>query len=850
MANLTSPGDISSDYHDNAQFNFASGAAAGGRLGKDDAKDGGWQTAAVDETGWNKLFPYQFVLLEKGNADYTIVSGQVFTLPVPPQALSISTPFAITGSVTLGGYLEEHNGAPIRNISIRGTTGVAMARGTPPQTQSFGLGGAIFAGTLNGLNQVAGSINTAVGGSQSKPNLISDADDIKSTTGSLNGRTGYFQFMMLRNFLEAYVNLKKSRAGQKYRLALAIWKDKEFYLVTPLSFELMRDSTSPLEYTYSIQLKAWRRWVPNQNRPSQSTHAPVVRNANALAQVLSRVQAGRRALQGLKSVLTGFRADVDTVLFGPIRELGLYVKDTIGVGLALADLPVNIIKDAKHSILQAASVTNDFDAFRRGVNSSPGQVQAEVQDIGRRLRNLSAISGIAATGADPVPPVGVSRQAENTGSLGADEADPANKLFDDPDVNPDFFASVTVGSLNLKPVVAKRIVEERRRVQLMTRLDFEQRRDAIIKLAADYADSIGVGNSTYSTVFNRGVPASTRTPTDDDWDILFQLNNVALEFNRMAASTAVDDRQRLTAMEYIAGQASRSGIDFTVPQSAFSVPFPYGATLEVLSARYLGTPDRWHEIATLNSLRAPWVDEEGFKRSLLVNGAGNDIQITDISGVVVGQPVWISSTNQIREKRRVTAIRSLSPSVHVVSLDGDPDLSRFTTAASAEIFSFLPGTVNSLQLIYIPSPTPPPGVDLEPRPNPSIDEFEQLLKVGGVDLLLTESGDLAVTKDGDCRLAQGLANIIQRVRLALDTPLKSMMRHPDFGFGIEVGSSTADVSAESILRAARATFAGDPTFSGIISASIQKSGPSLSIGMNVGVNGYSQLVPLTFRVRR
>lgn len=836
------------DSRDNDRYNAKSGV--GGVLVNEHTDDPFWQSATVQEVNWNKSFPFQFVLLEKGDKDYTIKKGHNFTLPIPPQALSISTPFAITGTVTLGGFIEEHNGAPIRNITLQGTTGVMPARGTPKQSQSFGAAGAIFGGTIQGVSQVAAAAIQAGGpGAFNAPNLIT-SDDLD---GDLKHTSGYFQFMMLRSYLEHYVALKKTKDGQRYRLAFAIWKDHEFYLVQPVSFDMQRSAASPLEYTYSIALRAWRRWVPNQNRPPEIEYAPAARDSNKLTQILQRAQAGRRALQGLKSTLTGFRADVDAVVFGPIRELGLYVKDALGVGLTAIDLPLNIVRDFKDAILQSTSVVSDIGAIQSAAKSLPTNVRANFNEVAARLTNLSVIAGVASTVTNPPPSDNQTASSKQglTGApgLGAHETDPANGIFDDPDKHPDFFNNLQVGSLKLKPAVQKKIAAEKIRIRNLTRVDFEKKRDAIVKLASDYADTVGAGSATYARTFSRGQIQTNRTPTDDDWEIIFRLNSLAMEFNRLAASTATDDAHRLTAMEYVAGQATRAGIAFKVPQSAYAVPFPYGSTLEVLSRRYLGTPDRWHEIATMNDLRAPWVDEEGFTQPLLVNGSGNDIQVTDISHLVIGQSVWISSNNVPRQRRRVTSIRPLSPTLAVVGLDGDGNLSAFTTSAQAEIFSFLPGTVNSLQLIYIPSNAAAP-VDLEPRPNTNIDEFAQLLKVGGVDLLLTESGDLAITRDGDCRLAQGLANIVQRVRLALDTPLGSMMRHADYGFGVQAGTSTADVTAAGILRAARATFAGDPTFTGILGASISKTGPALSIGLNVGIAGYSKLIPLSFKVSR
>ena len=87
-----------------------------------------WDVAATQDlqANWDKVFPYQLIILKKnskGTYDQ-LGNDEVFTLPIPPHALTISTPFAINTSVTMGGILEEHNGAPIRNISLAGTTGV------------------------------------------------------------------------------------------------------------------------------------------------------------------------------------------------------------------------------------------------------------------------------------------------------------------------------------------------------------------------------------------------------------------------------------------------------------------------------------------------------------------------------------------------------------------------------------------------------------------------------------------------------------------------------------------------------------------------------------------------------
>ncbi len=791
-----------------------------------------WDYAEIDETHWNKSFPYQLVVLKKQGNRYD--TTDTFTLPINPTELSISSPFAITTSVTLGGIVEEHNGSPIKIISIQGSTGFFPFKGSPDTAQS--LSGAIIGGTLQGVNLIQGSAKQIVSGGNNilPPNLVKDNE--------LNRGTGYFQFMLLRNFLEAYANLKKTAEGRDYRLAFMIWKDSESWLVSPMSFDLKRTASSAMEYMYSIQLKAWNRYsLDKENAPKPFEHKPVVRNPNALASALNSFRAARGVLVGVKDVITGFRADVDHTLFLPLRETGMFIKDFLGIGLTAGDLPHEILLDAKNAIVEfigGRSGDNSFTQFGEAVNA----------DAIRLLKDLGVITGIKETQANPI---GKRQDASiDLADLGPNSAHPANKVFEHPEKYYALFESIQIGSLHLKPSTVKKILEERQRVRSITRLDFENHRDRVISLAADYADFVGAGSSTFSTIYNRPQPVATRTPTDDDWEVLYNLNQVAMEFNRLAASTATDTKNRLTAMEYLAGQAGRSGIPFTVPVSAFTVPFPYGSTLEVLSNKYLGTPDRWHEIAILNNLRPPYVDEVGITLLMLTNGSANSIQVSDGTNLYINQTVWLASSTVAREKRRITGLRSLSSTVWVVDFDGVGDLDKFTAATGAELFTFLPGTANSLQLIYIPSDQPPAEPDFEPKGNETIDEFNTYLQVGGVDLLLTNSGDLAITNDGDCRLSIGLANIVQHVKLVLNIEPGTLLRHPDVGFAVRPGTSTADVSAQDILKAAKSSFANDRTFTGIGAASIVKNGPSMSISLSLGVSGISHFVPVSFVIRQ
>lgn len=786
------------------------------------SKDPMWHRAEIDGTRWNKSYPYQLLILEKTSDGYRRGSGQ-FTLPIPPQALSISTPFAISTTVTLGGVIEEHNGAPIRNISFQGTTGVAPLRGIGETLKQANVLQGIFAGTVNVVPSVIESVSALTG------RQIAQQQTLMDETPDALKATGYYQFRLLQHFLESYVTLKKGGGGTDMRLALAMWKDQAVYLVTPVSFDVQRNATSPWEYTYNLSFRAWRRINLDAGPGAYEVFKPVSRDPNAYAQLMNKLNAARRVLQAGRNALLAVNGDVARVVLEPLREVVLFVKDVLGVAITAADLPSSIQSTLGAAVLEAKL---SFDRLGAAAAGS-GQ--------GTELQDLSVETGKPETGASQQP------LGDRGDSLKG--AHPGNKLFEHPEDNFELFDRIRPSDLNLPLATQRKIAEERRRIRKLTRLDFERTRDQLAVFATEFADAVGAGHTRFNETYNRGTVSSSKTPTPDDFEVMFALNDILLEMNRLAASSDVD-RQQVSTMEVLAGMATRSGIAFRVPTSKFAVPFPYGATLEQLAAQYLGDPNRWHEIVALNGLRQPYVDEEGFELPLLTNGNGNQVTVTDASKLYVGQSVQVSSSSTARAKRRITRIEQLSPGTYILTLDGEADMDRFDVLAQATLHAFLPDTVNSQMLIYIPSDTEPEEDDYRTKSIPGVDEFDPLIRAGGVDLLLTQNGDLAITPDGDCRLATGLTNLIQRIRTALATPRGSLLHHRDYGLGLEVGASTADLDAKRMLSALQELFRSDPAFSGVSGVAISKVGPVIRVAMSVGIAGTNQTIPVSVDIRR
>lgn len=782
---------------------------------------------------WNQFFPYQLKIVREAGLNGFLPTQWTFTLPISPQDLSLSMPIAIDLQTTLGGRpVEQHAGAPFRIISFSGTTGVAPFRKNGTVAGGPITGNPVADAILGGTG--VGSIVTATGAAVQKvitaaqtfldgqpprsanlhlANPTGLSTDKNNPDGIHDQSTGYYQFHLLHRFIENYVKMKTRRQNRDLRLVFCMWKDDQMYLVTPMRFDMRRSADRPMEYVYNIQLKAFARIDHVGSAQAFPPHRPATRDQGVMGAVMEDLDNATRLLQAVAGVATAVNADFNRILDIGRKALNV-AKAAAGATQSFADMP--------------ESFKSTWKKFQRDSRESREQISSTFNNLGRGDK--------AAIGRN---------QANVGGSIPGDngpDPDAIDAKFD----NYEEASKVSLAQIPLTAELRKMAHTERESALSTSRSALEEMRDEVREISADYADQIGMGSDTYNRVYGRKSQAvSGRTPTSDELRALWAMQGLSSSLDRLSASRAIDEDKTPTTMEYVAGLAETSGITFEIPTSKFAVPVPYGITIEQIARLYLGDPNRWHELVALNHLRAPYIDEEGFELALVTNGNDKSVVVTSAENLYLGQTVWLYSKQKSKAKRHITQITEVSANFVIVELDGSS--AGYNVTHEAKMITFLPGTVNSQMLMFIPS-SAPTSKDFQAKPVPGVEDFDGFLKLGGIDLLLTPKGDVVIGPDGDFRLSYGLTNIVQTARLIITTPRGSLLQHPDFGLGLVPGVSTADIDATAIFQSIEQTFQSDPMFAGITGASLQKAGPVTRLSIAVNVRGSSNAVPIALDI--
>lgn len=815
----------------------------------------------LDPKGWDKLYPYKLLVVDartggiiqgggpeaaKGTIEVindgagletTIQyaspkTSWSFTLPISPQSLSTDTSFAISTTATQQGIVEEHNGVVFKMINMSMTMGVFTGRKSigVETKRNTSLVETVFESSLSSLSQLQGSINAlrnvaTSNTAQSKPDANDPTDDDLYSTG-------YYQALYLSRFLEQYALAKKDPSKKFWRLCFFNAKDNEAYLVTPQRFTLQRSVQRPTEYVCNLSLKAFRRIDLEQSEPEKPALLVDLNSPNFFQRAINTITAARGVLSNAQNLIKSVRSDFRRP-FELLRQVTVLLKETAGVFRTAADLPAAIIKDLDSQLAQVASELVEF-------NEGLGAANSQVLLKNKRKAQVDAMGQL------------VKANGTNLGLPGGNLSlisSPALNPFQNPEGNFDLLDALSINNLNFSQ--SQRDIIDRD-IQQSSSLSVDQLRSHMVELRSlvqDIANQFGAGDATAYDILGLPPPKQRAIPLSiDELEILESLYEVLSIYDQLTASQALDNSRILNPIQYTQEIANIYGIPFQDSQSKLLAPVPFGLSIEQIALRYLGNAQRWIEIAALNNLREPFIDEVGFELNLLSNGEDRRFTLPKDSRLYVGQKIYLQSDSVSRFSRNIIQIDEVGSDAVLVTVDGAPDLSVLTISDGASIKGFRSGTVNSQDQIFIPIDAPSIlDNDILPPEQYRNDEAVALSKV---DFLLSDSGDIVLDSSGDVKLAAGVTNLIQALKTIVLTELGSDITQPGLGIDAKVGDNIADIQVASIFSQIDAQIKEDPRFAGIVDLKVILSGPSLRINLTVQEASGGGIVPISFVVDR
>jgi hypothetical protein len=785
-------------------------------------------------------------------------SGKVLkslVLPLAPQSITINTPTAIVTTVTMNGLTEEHNGAPLRTISISGTMGIAPVRRLNPSP---------IPSTGNVLKDLFNNTIKAplLAYAENKVKRLGDSfKDFSSPLidqGVLNGTgegelNGYAMMHNLARFFDIYLAAKQKGAKNMY-LGFNMHKDKMYYDCTLNGYTINKTAGS-MEMTYTIQLTAWRR----RAQPAgtiRKTFVPATKGAGTLLDEINKNLAkGIKVMNTANSIFRSFSSDFDTAVMGPARKLTLFLDATNGAVTSMVSLP-----DSIKSSLKNASREVYWSLYNFG-GGAAGQDDADRISKYLKEKGLSpatpestALVGDTVLGEDAsrLESAGVSVESQSNSQ---EAANPMDTIFNNPSDYYDFFEILDLNNLNVPPSVQDQIDAAIDDALQITAADVRETRANLDAFVSQYSAYLGGSNDTYNRINGISGQSSGKKLSTEDIEVLSIFNDMSQAMDSL--SVLLENQERSISPDndysaFYAEYATTAGIDFQPSTSKFYVPFQYGATLETMAQLYLDNSDRWIEIAAINGLKEPYVDEVGKTVYFVGSGSGTSFTIPFTSNLYIGQPIKLSSDTVREEIRKIIKVDAISAVEQIITVDGASNLSRFKIVDKPKLLYFQPNTVNSNMLIAIPSNNPV-NIPGSIQTNPNEEDLTIFNMTAKTDFMLLfnkgTTADIALDAS-DVKLASGMSNLVQAANIKLLTKTGDLMNDPTFGNPIEVGGSVAEFDIKEAMASLSNTFASDPRFKNVLSGKISLTGPTVTTDLLIGLENSNAFLPLTTQIPR
>lgn len=415
-------------------------------------------------------------------------------------------------------------------------------------------------------------------------------------------------------------------------------------------------------------------------------------------------------------------------------------------------------------------------------------------------------------------------------------------------------SNISLNEINITSAETTLLKEEQKRLANLSVTDFKNMTFFLRNSAASAVQTVGLGDFEGVTVQNFAIVDPQRTYSVQELDQVSDVLELADEIDGII----YDMQQRLEQEPNLLAVANRnidadSNILFNQAYSS-AIAVPFVGSLEYMSEQYLGTKEKWFDLAALNKLQPPYVDKTGTKEYLLGPGTLASVKISSTAGsfLKVGSRVKIGSFSVREEARFVIKIIKFDDNTMILSLSGKPDLSKLKISEKPYVKIYKPQTVNEDSMILVPVDAQ--STLITSGKKPSLDVLRRLDKAlldFGVDIRKDEnSGELQVGKNGDFEIVYGISAVRQALSTLLFTNIGELPFHPNYGmpFANEIGSrfyGNIEI-ASAFSEILQSIIMADGRYSSVYVQNLTISETSIAISLVVAIDGSNVIIPLSF----
>ena len=214
---------------------------------------------------WYQSLPYGFAYTKKGDSQS---DSLYYWLPINPQDIQISTPFATNIVNTLYGIVEEHSEQRWWDITIKGTTGIAPRYTLAKQTAmtiipskareayvddpTSLLFGTEVQSLLGNLGDVVLKMKQQFEALTSDPEIVSG---VKAEASGYKAFHDFYRFLLL--YKQEVSDPLNDKEIKVHPLRFMNYKDGICWNAIPVSFTMNKSAESPMLYNYQIVMRGY-----------------------------------------------------------------------------------------------------------------------------------------------------------------------------------------------------------------------------------------------------------------------------------------------------------------------------------------------------------------------------------------------------------------------------------------------------------------------------------------------------------------------------------------------------------------------------------------------------------------